>query len=54
MQPHLCEYEQGQNEVNPSLQRLDQNGLVEELKQNQRKLQQETQEPETSQLRDLS
>lgn len=53
MQSYLCEYENGENNVNASLQGLYENGFIEELKQDQWELQQDAQQPKSSQLWDL-
>lgn len=49
----LCEYEHGEHDVDASLQGLDEDGFIEELKQDQWELQQDAQQPKSSQLRDL-
>jgi len=50
---YLCEYEHGEHDVDASLQGLDEDGFIEELKQDQWELQQDAQQPKSSQLRDL-
>jgi len=50
MQSYLCEYEEAQDDMNPSLQGQDDNGLIEELKEDQWKLQQDAQQPEPCKL----
>lgn len=47
---YLCEYEHGENYVNAPLQGLYENGFIEQLKQDERKLQQDAQQPKSSQL----
>lgn len=47
---YLCEYEHGENYVNAPLQGLYENGFIEQQKQDERKLQQDAQQPKSSQL----
>ena len=53
MQSYLCEEKEAKDYVNPSFQRLNKNGLIEKLKKDQWKLQQDAQQPETCQLWNL-
>lgn len=53
MLSYLCEYECGEDYVNTSLQGLYENGFVKEQKQDEWKLQQDAQQPKSSQLWDL-
>lgn len=50
---YLCEYEYGEDYVNAPLQWLYENGFIEQLKQDEWKLQQDGQQPKSSQLWDL-
>lgn len=50
MPSYLCEYEEAQDDVNPSFQRQNDNGLIEELEEDQGELQQDAQQPEPCKL----
>lgn len=49
----LCKKEKGKYNVNSSLQRLDEDGLIKQLEKDQRELEEETKQPESSELWDL-
>lgn len=53
-EPYLREDEAAEDQVDRPLQRLDEQSFVEELEEDQRKLQEDAQQPETRQLWDLS
>lgn len=53
MQSYLCEYKYSKNYMNAPFQRLNEQGFVKELKKDERKLQQDAQQPEAGQLWNL-
>lgn len=53
LESYLGEYKYGKNYVNAPLQRLYENGFIKQLKQDEWKLQQDAQQPKSSQLWDL-
>ena len=53
MQSYLCEEKEAKDYVNPSFQGLNNNGLIEKQEEDQWKLQQDTEQPETGQLWNL-